>query len=69
MAKLVPRSDFSGPLLPLSTAMSGAGDTRPPMIVAFIANWAVKLPPAHVLALPLGHGVDSASCRSSSSRC
>jgi Na+-driven multidrug efflux pump len=49
---------FSGPMLPLGSAMSGAGDTKPPMIVAFLANWAVKLPLAYVLALPLGYGVD-----------
>jgi putative MATE family efflux protein len=49
---------FSGPMLPLGSAMSGAGDTKPPMIVAFLANWAVKLPLAYALALPLGYGVD-----------
>ena len=35
---------FSGPMLPLGSAMNGAGDTKPPMIVAFLANWPVKLP-------------------------
>jgi Na+-driven multidrug efflux pump len=28
------------------------------MIVAFLANWAVKLPLAYGLAVPLGFGVD-----------
>lgn len=49
---------FSGPMLPLGSAMNGAGDTKPPMIAAFLANWAVKLPLAYLLALPLGRGVD-----------
>jgi Na+-driven multidrug efflux pump len=35
---------FSGPMLPMGSAMHGAGDTKPPMIAAFLANWAVKLP-------------------------
>ena len=49
---------FSGPMLPLGSAMNGAGDTKPPMIAAFLANWPVKLPLAYVLALPLGYGID-----------
>jgi putative MATE family efflux protein len=49
---------FSGPMFPLASAMNGAGDTKPPMIVAFLANWAVKLPLAYVLAVPFGLGVD-----------
>lgn len=49
---------FSGPMLPLGSAMNGAGDTKPPMIVAFIANWPVKLPLAYLLAVPFGYGVD-----------
>ncbi len=49
---------FSGPMLPLGSAMNGAGDTKPPMVVAFLANWAVKLPLSYILALPLGYGVD-----------
>jgi len=49
---------FTGPMLPLGSAMNGAGDTKPPMIVAFLANWPVKLPLAYVLALPLGYGVN-----------
>ena len=49
---------FSGPMLPLGSAMNGAGDTKPPMIAAFLANWLVKLPLAYVLALPLGYGLD-----------
>jgi putative MATE family efflux protein len=49
---------FSGPMLPLNSAMNGAGDTTPPMIISFVANWVVKLPLAYALALPLGYGVD-----------
>src|SRR5258708_23704712 len=38
---------FSGPMLPLNSAMNGAGDTTPPMIISFVANWVVKLPLAY----------------------
>src|SRR5262245_25387854 len=34
---------FSAPMLPLVSAMNGAGDTKPPMITAFLANWPIKL--------------------------
>jgi Na+-driven multidrug efflux pump len=40
----------------LVAAMNGAGDTRPPMIVAFLANWPVKLPLCWALAIPFGYG-------------
>jgi putative MATE family efflux protein len=49
---------FSGPMLPLGSAMNGAGDTTPPMIVAFLANWPVKLPLSYALALPFGYGIE-----------
>jgi putative MATE family efflux protein len=49
---------FSGPMLPLASAMNGAGDTKPPMIAAFLANWPIKIPLAYLLALPLGFGID-----------
>jgi len=49
---------FSGPMLPLVSAMNGAGDTKPPMIVAFLANWPIKLPLSWALALPFGWGID-----------
>jgi len=49
---------FSGPMLPLVSAMNGAGDTKPPMIVAFLANWPLKLPLSWALALPFGYGID-----------
>jgi putative MATE family efflux protein len=49
---------FNGPMLPMVAAMNGAGDTKPPMIIAFLANWPVKLPLSYVLALPLGYGIN-----------
>jgi putative MATE family efflux protein len=49
---------FSAPMFPLVSAMNGAGDTKPPMITAFLANWPIKLPLSYVLALPLGYGID-----------
>jgi putative MATE family efflux protein len=49
---------FSAPMYPLVSAMNGAGDTKPPMIVAFLSNWPVKLPLAYALAVPFGYGVD-----------
>jgi len=49
---------FSAPMFPLVSAMNGAGDTKPPMITAFLANWPVKLPLAYVLAVPLAYGID-----------
>ena len=48
---------FSGPMLPLGSAMNGAGDTKPPMIAAFLANWPVKLPLCWLLARPFGYGI------------
>jgi putative MATE family efflux protein len=49
---------FSAPMFPLVSAMNGAGDTQPPMITAFLANWPIKLPLSYVLALPLAYGID-----------
>jgi putative MATE family efflux protein len=49
---------FSAPMFPLVSAMNGAGDTKPPMVTAFLANWPVKLPLAYALALPLAHGIN-----------
>lgn len=43
---------------PLVAAMNGAGDTKVPMMAAFLANWPVKLPLAWALAVPLGYGLD-----------
>lgn len=40
------------------SAQRGAGDTRPPMLAAVLANWAVKLPLAWVLAAYTGLGVN-----------
>jgi len=41
-----------------ASVMSGAGYTRPPMIIAFLSNWAIKLPLAWALAVPLNVGVE-----------
>ncbi len=49
---------FSAPMFPLVSAMNGAGDTKPPMITAFLANWPIKLPLSYALALPLSYGID-----------
>ncbi len=49
---------FSAPMFPLVSAMNGAGDTQPPMVAAFLANWPIKLPLAYVLALPLAYGIN-----------
>lgn len=49
---------FSAPMFPLVSAMNGAGDTKAPMITAFLANWPIKLPLSYVLAIPLSYGVN-----------
>ena len=38
--------------------MGGAGDTRPPMVIAILSNWVVKLPLAYWFAITLGVGVE-----------
>jgi Na+-driven multidrug efflux pump len=38
--------------------MSGAGDTRPPMVIAILSNWGVKLPLAYWLAITRDVGVE-----------
>ncbi len=38
-------------------AQRGAGDTRPPMVAALIANWAVKIPVAWALVALTGFGL------------
>lgn len=39
------------------SAQRGAGDTRPPMVAALVANWLIKLPAALLFAYALGLGV------------
>jgi putative MATE family efflux protein len=58
LAILAASMAFSAATVPLVAAMNGAGDTRVPMIAAFLANWPVKLPLAWALAVPLGYGLD-----------
>jgi Na+-driven multidrug efflux pump len=41
-----------------SAVMQGAGDTRPPMVIAILSNWVVKLPLAWWLAIPREVGVE-----------
>lgn len=41
-----------------AAVMQGAGDTRPPMVIAILSNWVVKLPLAWWLAIPRGVGVE-----------
>jgi putative MATE family efflux protein len=41
-----------------AAVLNGAGDTNPPMLIAVLANWAIKLPLAYALALPAGYGVE-----------
>jgi len=38
--------------------LRGAGDSMPPMYYTLIAQWAVRLPVAYVLAFTLGYGID-----------
>ncbi len=38
--------------------MQGAGDTRPPMVIAILSNWVVKLPLAYWLAITKEVGVE-----------
>jgi Na+-driven multidrug efflux pump len=41
-----------------AAVMQGAGDTRPPMVIAILSNWVVKLPLAYWLAITRGVGVE-----------
>ena len=48
----------SGTTMPLVAAMNGAGETRPPMVSAFVSNWLLELPLCWVLARPLEMGTN-----------
>ncbi len=50
---------FSVPMTVYGAAFNGAGDTRPPMIISFIANWAVKIGVASITTYYLGLGLNS----------
>jgi len=58
LAILAASMAFSAATVPMVAAMNGAGDTRVPMIAAFLANWPVKLPLAWALAVPFGYGLE-----------
>jgi putative MATE family efflux protein len=40
------------------SVLNGAGDTRPPMVIAVVTNWAIKLPLAYLMAVPWEMGVE-----------
>jgi len=53
-----------GPFLALAmvlgSALQGAGDTKTPMVISYIANWVIRLPVAYGLAIVLKMGSDGA---------
>lgn len=55
---------MGGPFLALamvlSSALQGAGDTKTPMIISYISNWAIRLPVAYWLAIISKMGPDGA---------
>jgi putative MATE family efflux protein len=55
---------YGGPFLALamvlSSALQGAGDTKTPMIISYIANWVIRLPVAYFFAINMNMGPDGA---------
>ncbi len=55
---------MGGPFLALamvlSSALQGAGDTKTPMIISYITNWAIRLPVAYFFAISMKMGADGA---------
>lgn len=51
---------FEVPMAVYGSAFNGSGDTMPPMLIAFIANWPGKIGFAYVAAYILGYGSNSA---------
>ncbi|MEN8210086.1 MAG: MATE family efflux transporter [Thermodesulfobacteriota bacterium] len=49
---------FAVPLAIYTAAFNGAGDTMPPMITSFIANWAGKIGTAYIATYYLGLSID-----------
>jgi putative MATE family efflux protein len=47
-----------GPFHIIDAVFKGSGYTIPSMVSALVANWAIKLPVAYLLALPLNLGTD-----------
>jgi putative MATE family efflux protein len=41
-----------------AAVLNGAGDTQPPMVIALVANWVIKLPLAYLMAVPWDMGVE-----------
>lgn len=60
-AVLIAVSAFEQPFfsqaMTLAGALRGAGDTKSPVVVAFIGVWLVRIPVAYALAIPAGLGV------------
>ncbi|MBA3857350.1 MAG: hypothetical protein C0507_10625 [Cyanobacteria bacterium PR.3.49] len=55
---------IGGPFLALAmvlgSALQGAGDTKTPMVISYIANWVIRLPVAYGLAIVMKMGSDGA---------
>jgi len=49
---------FSAPAIIWASILTGAGETRSPMIIAIISNWLIKLPLAWFLGINLGFGIE-----------
>ncbi|MBN1971644.1 MAG: MATE family efflux transporter [Candidatus Delongbacteria bacterium] len=49
---------FEVPMTVYAAALNGAGDTKPPMIIAFISNWLGKISIAYIFTYIFNFGVD-----------
>lgn len=63
-ASYIQYNAICGPFLALAmvlgSALQGAGDTKTPMYISYISNWAIRLPVAFFLAITLKMGPDGA---------
>lgn len=48
----------SAPVIVWGAVLSGAGETRSPMVIAIYANWLIKLPLAYYFAVPMNWGIE-----------